>query len=254
MLSFSRTPIFSDSWLQRPSVPSQSTDNMVPFAPTPIFSGSWNHRPVVPSPLSSSPIRASSPLSPIDNNTLPQRQVQSSPIPPSKFKFASRPSRPNPVVRKREEVYDGRRRLFLQNVRQKSDDKAWQRRDIEGQFLKTNWLEDQGQLSHDAPDFSEADIDDAAAFLEEGPQPQDDDMMLDDILADEFTCKNEEELYSEAARRPPSPALSDEEFEFDDVFAELILKEQLKEQWQNYLHQDDPDQMDTTGGMDDMPS
>ena len=106
---------------------------MLSFTPSPIFSGSWHHRPAVSSPLSSSPIRASSPLSPIDRNTLPQRHIQSSPIPPPKFKFATRPTRPNPVVRKREEAQDQRRRSFLQSVRQKSDDKAWQRRDIEGQ-------------------------------------------------------------------------------------------------------------------------
>lgn len=109
------------------------TTNMLSFAQTPIFTGSWDHRPSVSSPLSSSPIRASSPLSPVDSNSLPQRQVQSSPIQPPKFKFASRPSKPNPVVRKREDAQESRRRSFLQNVRQKSDEKAWQRRDIEGQ-------------------------------------------------------------------------------------------------------------------------
>lgn len=106
-------------------------DKMMSFAPAPIFS--WDHRPAVPSPLSSSPIRASSPLSPIDRNTLPQRQIQSSPIQQPKFKFSSRQTRPNPVVRKREEVQESRRKLFLQNVRQKSDEKSWQRRDVEGQ-------------------------------------------------------------------------------------------------------------------------
>lgn len=106
-------------------------DKMMSFAPAPIFS--WDHRPAVPSPLSSSPVRASSPLSPIDRNTLPQRQIQSSPIQQPKFKYSSRQTRPNPVVRKREEVQESRRKLFLQNVRQKSDEKSWQRRDIEGQ-------------------------------------------------------------------------------------------------------------------------
>lgn len=113
----------------------QTAEKMLSFAPSPIFSGSWDHRPAVPSPLSSSPIRASSPLSPIERNAHPQRQIQSSPIQPIKFKFASRPTRPNPVVRKREEAQEGRRKLFLNNVRQKSEDKAWKRRDIEGQVI-----------------------------------------------------------------------------------------------------------------------
>jgi hypothetical protein len=111
----------------------KTAENMLSFAPTPIFSGNWDHRPVVPSPLSSSPVRASSPLSPIDRNAYSQRQVQSSPIKPPKFKFASRPTRPNPLNRKREEVQDSRRKQFLQNVKQSREEKAWQRRDIEGQ-------------------------------------------------------------------------------------------------------------------------
>lgn len=110
-----------------------TAENMLSFAPNPIFSGAWDHRPVVSSPLSSSPVRASSPLSPIDRNANSQRQVQSSPIKPPKFKFASRPTRPNPLNRKREEVQDGRRKQYLQNVKQNREDKAWQRRDIEGQ-------------------------------------------------------------------------------------------------------------------------
>ncbi|KAG5992427.1 hypothetical protein E4U54_003649, partial [Claviceps lovelessii] len=107
---------------------------MLSLAPTTAFAaGSWDHRPRVSSPLSSSPIRATSPLSPINRNTLPQRQVQSSPIQQPKFKYASRPVRQNPLLRKREDLQESRRRNFFHNVRQKAEDKAWQRRDIEGQ-------------------------------------------------------------------------------------------------------------------------
>lgn len=108
-------------------------EKMLSFGPAQAFSGCWDHRPAVPSPLSSSPLRASSPLSPVHENTLAQRQTQSSPIQPPRFKYASRPARPNPVMRRREEAQESRRRGFLQGVRQKADDKAWQRRDIEGQ-------------------------------------------------------------------------------------------------------------------------
>lgn len=128
---------------KNPYTPPQHDDKMLSFAtPAPIFSpGTWDHhRPSVPSPLSSSPVRASSPLSPIDGNAVSssQRQIQSSPIQPShqKFRFASRPTRPNPVVRKREDAQDMRRRNFLQSVRQKSEDKKWLRRDIEGQVRR----------------------------------------------------------------------------------------------------------------------
>ena len=108
-------------------------DKMLSFISSPVFAGSWDHRPAVPSPLSSSPLRASSPLSPANENTLSQRQTQSSPVQPSKSKYALRPAQPNPVLRRREDVQETRRKNFLQKVRQKSDDKAWQRRDIEGQ-------------------------------------------------------------------------------------------------------------------------
>ena len=122
------------------------------------------HRPAVSSPLSSSPIRMapSPPLSPCNPNTLNTlpRQTQSSPISAStpiysscgsssasastspctstsassssssssKFRFATRNPRPNPRVKRREEAQDTRRRLFLQNVRQRAEDKRWELR------------------------------------------------------------------------------------------------------------------------------
>lgn len=126
------------------------------------------YRPTFSSPLSSSPARASSvsppphhrqqqttsqPLSPCNQNhlnTLPwHRETQSSPIPTpsifgssisgstttensngsnSKFRFASRNPRPNPVLKRREDAQEGRRRLFFQNVRQRQDDKRWEMR------------------------------------------------------------------------------------------------------------------------------
>jgi hypothetical protein len=109
-------------------------DTMLSFAPQPIFTGNWdhNHRPSVSSPLSSSPLRASSPNSNQDDNMFSQRQTQSSPIQQPKFKFASRQTRPNPVMRRREEAQEQRRKNFLRNVREKAEEKAFQRRDIEG--------------------------------------------------------------------------------------------------------------------------
>ncbi|KAH8699792.1 hypothetical protein BGZ61DRAFT_451328 [Ilyonectria robusta] len=225
-------------------------DKMMSFAPAPIFS--WDHRPAVPSPLSSSPVRASSPLSPIDRNTLPQRQIQSSPIQQPKFKYSSRQTRPNPVVRKREEVQESRRKLFLQNVRQKSDEKSWQRRDIEGQLLKTSWLANQGQLSRDAPEFSDADIEDAMAFQqEEFDIPDEDDMMVDDTTEDqelEAMFASYEDLPTSSSQRPPSTIMSDDDY--DDIFAELISQEQH----QQSFYQESSNQMDLTGDDDVMRS
>lgn len=45
-----------------------------------------------------------------------------------KFRFATGAPRPNPAVRKREDAREGRRKLFLNEVRQRSDDKKWERR------------------------------------------------------------------------------------------------------------------------------
>lgn len=117
-----------------------STDEAAPHSMlsfTPKLVPSWDHRPAVSSPLSSSPARASSPRSPAEEEEeeaqWQPRQVQSSPIRRNNFKYQSRPARPNPVMRRREELQEQRRKSFLQNVRQKTEDRSWQRRDIEGQ-------------------------------------------------------------------------------------------------------------------------
>ncbi|KAG8677002.1 hypothetical protein FPOAC2_03119 [Fusarium poae] len=215
---------------------------MLSFAPTPIFTGNWDHRPAISSPLSSSPVRASSP---IDRNAHSQRQIQSSPIKPPKFKFASRPTRPNPLNRKREEVQDGRRRQFLQNVKQSREEKAWQRRDIEGQFLKTNYLADRGQLLHDAPEVTEADIEEAMTFYQEQPPiPEEDEMMMDEEEQLEAMLASYEEQQMISSQRPLSPTLSEEDY--DDVFAELIAQEQAQQRMQMQPH----DRMDTSGDVE----
>jgi len=119
---------------------------MFAVAPLPIFAAAaptgpaptWDYRPAVPSALSSSPIRAStSPLSPLDGNSLPRRDALSSPPPPApKFRFASRPVRQNPVVRRREDAQESRRNLFLRKVRSRADDSAWEKRDVENKVRK----------------------------------------------------------------------------------------------------------------------
>lgn len=84
------------------------------------------------------------------------------------------------------------------------------------------------------------------AFQEEQSQPQDeDDMMLDDIPEeDDFEAMftTYEEQHSLDSRRPPSPSLSDEDY--DDIFAELLSQEQSQREHQEAL----ADQMDITDG------
>ncbi|KAL0942675.1 uncharacterized protein CTRU02_200561 [Colletotrichum truncatum] len=204
--------------------------------PVPVFNdrASWDFKPVFSSPLSSSPIRASSPLSPINDNA--PRQTQSSPIPQPKFKYASRPTRPNPVVRRREDVQENRRKAFLQNVRQRADDKTYQRRDMEGTILKSEWDRElqqrfyAKQLESDAI-YSEAEIEDAAALSQNRvPQMPDD---ADDMMVDVIAQEEQEELdallssYSQCseAQAPPDPYnLSDDE-DYDALFLSLVSQE-----------------------------
>ncbi|PFH61826.1 hypothetical protein XA68_16160 [Ophiocordyceps unilateralis] len=229
---------------------------MMSLAPSPIFSTSRDHRPFVPSPLSSSPIRASSPpnghhssppnvlasspLSPLNSNSLPQRQVQSSPIrpPPPKFKYATRPTRPNPLLRSHEAGRQARQRNFLQKVRDKADEKAWQRRDIETQFLRNNWLANLGRLSYDAPSLTEADLVDAMTLQPDPPQlmEEDEDEMMNE------SCREQREIEAMAASFEEQQPASTSDDEYDEIFAELALQDKPS--------QNDPptssDQMDMT--------
>ncbi|KAL6834818.1 hypothetical protein V8C40DRAFT_261503 [Trichoderma camerunense] len=217
---------------------------MLSFTSKPVHS--WDNRPAVSSPLSSSPVRASSPLSADEQAPCNPRQVQSSPIRPINFKYQARPARPNPVMRRREETQEQRRRNFLQNVRQKAEDKSWQRRDIEGQFLKTNWLANVGRLSYDAPSFSEADIEDAMAFSQEAEQSQmDDDTIPEELVEEEHMLTSYEEEVL-ARRGSQLPTLVEDSDEYDDIFAELISKErQFSQQQQRQQQSSQPSsQMD----------
>ncbi|OHE97923.1 hypothetical protein CORC01_06786 [Colletotrichum orchidophilum] len=215
--------------------------------PVPMFGErTWDFRPAVPSPLSSSPIRASSPLSPINDNTV--RHTQSSPIPQPKFKYASRATRPNPVVRKREEAQESRRKLFLQNVRQRADDRQYQRRDMEGTLLKSDWDRDMRQrhyakqIEGDAI-FSETDIEDAASVLQERsqriPDDADDDMMVDAIAQEEQDeldalllsydqSSDAQPEYSSSHTTHSDPyGLSDDE-DYDALFMNLVSQESVQ--------------------------
>jgi hypothetical protein len=131
------------------------------FAHTPGRARLDNYRPQVSSPLSSSPVRAaSSPgipglQSPPHSPRGRRHGTQSSPLFPSiststntgsgsgsgndkKFRFATRNPRPNPVVKRREDAQEGRRRLFLQNVRHRADEKKWERRGGEDEVRQSN--------------------------------------------------------------------------------------------------------------------
>ena len=111
--------------------------------------------------------------------------------------------------------------------------------------MKTNYLADRGQLSHDAPEITEADIEEATTFYQEHPSiPEEDEMVMDEEEQLKAMLASYEEQHTAPLQRVPSPALSDEDY--DDVFAELIAQEQA---WQSTGLQPQ-DQMDTSGDIE----
>ncbi|CRK38433.1 hypothetical protein BN1708_007756 [Verticillium longisporum] len=238
MFSLAQTPIFSTAF--------DATSNM-PWT--------HSHRPSISSPLSSSPIRATSPASPTRRTTLDfsNRQTQSSPIQASspKFKYASRQTKPNPAVRRREEAQESRRKLFLQNVRQRADERNYERRDMEGILLKSSWDKQMRELvlakrlEGDAV-FSEADIENAAELLmqeEAASEIQQPPESIDDMMVDEMAMQEQSELdalvmaYHEptinqqAASTSSTDAhsMSDDE-DYDAIFMDLVSQQDFSEQ------------------------
>ncbi|KAI0402521.1 hypothetical protein F4802DRAFT_349591 [Xylaria palmicola] len=213
---------------------------MLATMPSPIFNLDFSspHRPAVPSPLSSSPLRpsqASSPLSPRDPNTLPRRDTQSSPIqgPPSKFKYASRSFKPNPLRLGREQAQESRRTLFLKNVRQRADDRKWDQRGGDQEALKLEWT----VLNRRRKQEQDMDLDgivydnELEDILESAHEMQDaDDMMVDAIAREEEA--ELDAMLSLLDTSPPSQApgpsqtssLSDDE-DYDALFIDILSEE-----------------------------
>ncbi|CAK7227112.1 hypothetical protein SEUCBS140593_006468 [Sporothrix eucalyptigena] len=146
-------------------------------------------RPSRPSPLSSSPIHATSPTasSQFDTQSLPiqssQPQQKTSifnfggetgntttnkgPV----FRFSSRPTKPVPRGQQnRDAAQQTRRTLFLRNVRQRADDRSWDRRNFEQELQKLEWwsLERELRQARESDVMSmltEQDIEDAADWM-----------------------------------------------------------------------------------------
>ncbi|KAK1760612.1 hypothetical protein QBC47DRAFT_367668 [Echria macrotheca] len=216
------------------------------MSPTPIFSLAFDapasapspfFRPPVPSPLSSSSIRASSASPPSalatrDQNTLPRiPETQSSPISAKQqFKYATRNPRSNPIIKKREEAQESRRRLFLQNVRQRADDRKWEQRGGENEILKLEWTRLNRELQQAKESAADCFI--REEEIDDEPVPELDDadsMMLDEIIREEeaeidallSALPIETEQSDEKA--PGSSQFSDDEY--DDLFMEYLSSE-----------------------------
>ncbi|KAI1270267.1 hypothetical protein F5Y18DRAFT_421756 [Xylariaceae sp. FL1019] len=205
----------------------------------PIFNLDFStpHRPTVSSPLSSSPIRASqsSPLSPRDINTLPRRDILSSPIrgPPTKSKYAARDTKPNPLRVNREKAQEGRRTLFLKNVRQRSDQKKWEQRGGDQEALMREWnvINKQRRQEKDADVDGivfEGDLDDIPEEVNE----ESDDMMVDSIAQDEeaemdamLSLLQSSASQQEQPSRPDSIYGSDDE-DYDALFMDMMNQQE----------------------------
>ncbi|KAM7203768.1 hypothetical protein V8F33_002083 [Rhypophila sp. PSN 637] len=254
--------------------------------PPPIFSfghdASAYYRPAVSSPLSSSPIRGTSP-SPIKQQPSQQimssplaarepnmcalpRASQSSPISSSQqkpfedkknktiFKYANRDTRPNPVAKKREDKQETRRRLFLQNVRQRQDDKKWERRGGENELLKLEWArwnrEYRQAKDSDLEGFvMEEEIEDEPQLYQEAATAGQQDFDLDAMMLDTIEQEEQAELDALLAALPDvttsqtrssSPALtiySDDDY--DAIFMDLIASQSEPESAQVASSQQD---------------
>ncbi|KAB5515206.1 hypothetical protein GE09DRAFT_1231453 [Coniochaeta sp. 2T2.1] len=226
------------------------------------------YRPSISSPLSSSPIRASSyspPASPptsfpsnsnfggfFPSQYQQPRDTQSSPIAqptPSRklFKFATSTPRPNPVVKKREEMRESRRRLFLKNVRERGDDRAWERRGGDQEVLRLEWSRLNNELRQqkeaDLAVFgTDADIEEAVQLQEQSGHREESSirqpgMGIDDMMVDAIAREEEAEIEAllslmpngdgdgdremgDGEGRPESVYFSDEE-DYDALFMEL---------------------------------
>lgn len=121
------------------------------------------------------------------------------------------------------------------------------------QFLKTNWIADMNRLSHDAPEISEADIEDASRFEPQSMEEEFDDDDVDDGMIDEYSEDAELEAmfasYQQQQKpqtqsptmRPISPSLSDDEY--DAIFEELLSAKDIDQEMQG-LQASSADQMD----------
>ncbi|KAK5663029.1 hypothetical protein OQA88_6444 [Cercophora sp. LCS_1] len=198
--------------------------------------------PAFSSPLnSSSPIRASSEsppshaLSERDPNILPRfREIQSSPITAKqqKFKYATRNARPNPVVKRREDAQECRRKLFLQNVQQRRETQRWENRGGETELLRLEWARLKRELR-------EAQESDASAFMREEEledEPlldmiDEDSMMLDDIEREEQAqldalLESMPETHMTEKGKQDIAQFSDEA-DYDAIFEELLASEDV---------------------------
>ncbi|KAK4138874.1 hypothetical protein BT67DRAFT_438180 [Trichocladium antarcticum] len=190
------------------------------------------------------------------NNSISNSANSANSTSSSKSRFATRNTRPNPVLRRREDLQESRRRLFLQNVRLRGEEKRWEMRGGEDELLKLEWwrLNRERQQANEAEAAlylaMERDLEAEeeelrrAAWEQQQQRPssssssswgggEDVDAMMADAIAREEEAEMDalvsglEEDDWEAQRRrrlPGSPHFSDDD-DYDGLFLHLISQQ-----------------------------
>ncbi|KAF7939763.1 hypothetical protein BELL_0108g00010 [Botrytis elliptica] len=183
-----------------------------------------HYTPHVPSPLSSSPLRSSPPVSPLEprNANLPTRTQQagdcqntsmmspesgasktSSPdknhsnsikhSPNRDGAFSKRITKTNPLLHGQGDGRETRRKLFLRRVREDSEDKRWKARGGDDEMMRTIWIAEQRRRAErqarDAQGWA-VDVDEQDMQLDYGAG----NLSLDEVMAEEVARNEEEEL------------------------------------------------------------
>ncbi|TEY33919.1 hypothetical protein BOTCAL_0652g00090 [Botryotinia calthae] len=183
-----------------------------------------HYPPHVPSPLSSSPLRSSPPVSPLEprNANLPTRIQQagdyqtsfmmspesgasktSSPdknhpssnkhSPNREGAFSKRITKTNPLLHGQGDGRETRRKLFLRRVREDSEDKRWKARGGDDEMMRTIWIAEQRRRAErqarDAQGWA-VDVDEQDMQLGYGAG----NLSLDEVMAEEVARNEEEEL------------------------------------------------------------
>ncbi|TGO15244.1 hypothetical protein BTUL_0042g00140 [Botrytis tulipae] len=183
-----------------------------------------HYTPHVPSPLSSSPLRSSPPVSPLEprNANLPTSIQQagdcetsfmmspesgasktSSPdknhsnsnkhSPNREGAFSKRITKTNPLLHGQGDGRETRRKLFLRRVREDSEDKRWKARGGDDEMMRTIWIAEQRRRAErqarDAQGWA-VDVDEQDMQLDYGAG----NLSLDEVMAEEVARNEEEEL------------------------------------------------------------